>query len=152
LSVELVSGDEMVNPAGYWFVCNGVGPKGSTDQAFYLATELVNRLEREGPAWKFHDIKLIPESLIDPLLIYQGLGREGYELAYCYVARPDYHHDRNGARCANPLNMVFMVYVDPYPYGFVIYDWAWREQDSEHHGKPRDWQAFTGGVIWPKKS
>jgi hypothetical protein len=112
-------------------------------------------LAEYGPAWKFLDARLIPETVDDPTAIFEGLNRQGLEEGVCYVTVPSRRWIRDGGEAGgtieapSPPGRVFLVFAARREWGFVILDWEWREADSDNPGCPNDWGRDFGRKIWP---
>jgi hypothetical protein len=133
-------------PADCTVIGLGRSPEGRDDCVFFIRTSFVDRLQADGPAWKFNDLKFIPATLKNPHAIYEGLNREEYRdgCGYCVQQSvPSGNGNQTGS-------YFFIVYVQPMSGGFIVLDFAWRPEDPHHPGRPTGWRDFERGQVWPK--
>jgi hypothetical protein len=117
---------------------------------FYIRNSLVDRLEEFGPAWKFYDLRLIPDAVRDPTAIYEDLNREGYDDACCYSYKPGFRWAGDSEQEAAPMGRFFVVYCEPASGGLIVMDFGWRAEDPNSPGNPQGWETFKKGKVWPK--
>ena len=83
------------------------------------------------------------EVLKSPLVIFQGLKREGKETAFCYVGKPQRHgEDWSGP---GPNGMVFMVCVT---VDGVVFEWRWEKENKVDGNRPKDIKQRFENEIW----
>lgn len=138
----------MAPPRGYLQV-NGVTPDTRESCVFIVAQKKVDDLQRSGPSSKFHDMVLLPETLLAPCAIFKGLKREGLTDPYCYSKSPSRRLKDSRIELPSPPGFVFTVAVNKDHRGFVILDWEMRRVDPSNGGHPLNWQTDFGEKLWP---
>ncbi|MGL6095324.1 MAG: hypothetical protein ACRC7O_05935 [Fimbriiglobus sp.] len=127
-------------------------PDGTTAPFFVDRTEF-DTVRDEGPAWKFHDARFIPEAVADPDAIFRGLRRPNQNESLCYSVQPtrDPDDDANEYGIAVPpvFGRVFLVFAYLGSMGYVVFDWEWREAGDEP-GHPENWQDDFAERIWQR--
>ena len=84
------------------------------------------------------------ETLKSPLVIAEGLKRDGLEEGLCYIAKPRKYRD--GAEFPPPPQMVFLVCMTQ---DFKIFEWRWEQEDAARPNCPNDAQRFTH-IKWKR--
>src|SRR5437870_2704187 len=105
-----------------------MSPDGGEDGEFFLSRTMLEKLEKNGPTWKFDDASFIPEILSAPAVVFQGLKREGFQNGYCYSGVPERNWDDPDPENVPRIGMVFVIYIKP-AWGLVVFDWDWRSED-----------------------
>ena len=126
-----------------FLVVQGLDPSGAGPCEFKISLKRVEHLNIHGPHHKYYELISASEVLKAPMLIFEGLQREGQETGLCYVGRPKRH---GGNWSAPPYPMkVFLVFVTKEK---TIFEWRWEKQDPEKPGFPLDSRARFGKAIW----
>ena len=94
-------------PIKGFYTVKGLDPSGSGECDFKIAAKQVGHLETHGPTHRYYELISAGEVLKNPLVIFEGLQRDGQEKALGYVGRPK----RYGYDWSAPghKNMVFLV-------------------------------------------
>jgi hypothetical protein len=141
----------MLLPADAESFGQGIAPDGEPTY-FFIRRSVLDAIAENGPAWKFHSIKLIAEILASPVAIFEGLGRDGCLAACCYCGLPPVCYRNDGTEAKPHPGYFFVIYVDPVSGGrYVVWDWGWRPEDSKKSGHPTGWESFEKGKVWPKQ-
>jgi hypothetical protein len=123
----------------------GLAPAGKGDCEFKISLRHIQHFEINGPEYKFYELLSVAETLKSPLIIAEGLNRQGYERALCYIAKPKRHgSDWEGPP---PPKMVFLVCMTQ---DFKIFEWRWEKEDSERCNYPEDAGRRFTRIIWPR--
>ncbi len=138
----------MAVPKGYLLV-SGVAPCGIGDKDFGVSLRHLQHLQANGPEWKFHAARLIPETLKQPAGIFQGLHRDGMEDAVCYSSVPSGTWIRDRIEGPFPPGRVFLVFAQQRRWGLVVLDWESRQADSDNPGWPHNWHEDFTRRLWP---
>ncbi len=136
-------------PKGY-YATTGMRPSGTGTADFGVSVRDLRHYERNGPKWKLHAAKLIPETLRAPGRIFHDLRREGMEEAFCYAGVPSGRWISEGIEGPFPPGRVFLVFVMEKHWGYVVLDWESREADPDSPDCPIGWNEDFGNPIWPK--
>jgi hypothetical protein len=139
----------MLQPADSLYIGEGMNLLGEVGVAFYVRRSILDRLEEEGPAWKFYASGLIPDAVKSPAKIFGGLNRPEFENAYCYCSRQDKTWKNSTEQVDVAPELLFVVYAEKISGGFVVIDWGWRPEDKQKPGYPNDWEDFERGQVWP---
>ena len=142
----------MLVPADATPIGPGKNTGGEFGCAFYVRTSVLDRLEKDGPAWKFHDARLLPGLVQEPEFIFAGLNRPEFEDGYCYSARPEFRWINGQTKERTPEGMFFLGYIEAMSGSMVVLDWAWRPEDPHKPGYPTGWNDFEKGMVWPLQS
>jgi hypothetical protein len=136
--------------AGYQPVA-GMRPDGTGEQEFHVPISRLLHLQRNGPKQAYFDGLLLDEVLSEPLVIFQGLKRDGYENAYSYCKLPSRRfRDRDVQIPWDPIR-TYLAFVST---NFVVFGWEPREVDPTKPGFPllkqnERGEPDLGKVIWP---
>lgn len=125
----------------------GLDPAGKPGAPFFIDTIALETVERDGPEWKFEDARFIEEAIQEPDAIFQGLRRVGQQEGLCYSVRPTRDPDIENDTGPPCYGQVFLVYVRV-GMGYVVFDWAWREEDENSPGHPAGWQGDFTRRLW----
>lgn len=134
-------------PSNQELIGQGKGPDGEL-VTFFIDKEVVDNLEKYGPLWKWEDSRFVEEAIVNPDVIFEGLGRAGFESGLCYSVRPTFDSDEPENLGLPHYGMVVLVFVRQCVGGFLVYDWEWREEDFNDPGHPTNWKDF-GRKLWP---
>ena len=75
----------MTRKRGFYTV-KGIDPSGSGEREFKVAANQVEHLESHEPTHRYYELISAREVLNNPLVIFEGLQRDGQEKGLCYVA------------------------------------------------------------------
>jgi len=128
--------------AGYAPIA-GVCPESGNPVEFLLCVEFARQVQRHQPYWKFKAIGALSKILSNPLRVYKGLSREGFDDGYCYFGRPDSYHRSPTIETGFPTGYLLGVSVHWDTRGFVILDWEKRRVDAD--GNPIGADKDFGG-------
>jgi hypothetical protein len=123
----------------------GMSPDGSGEESFYVSRRMLEKLESNGPTWKYEDAAFVEEIMASPAAIFEGLKREGYEEGLCYTGSPASDWTVPDREPVPRVGMVFAIYIS----GRVILDWDWRKEDDELDGHPEGWRGDFTRKLWP---
>jgi hypothetical protein len=127
----------------------GRNPDGSPGASFFIDKAELEIIRRDGPEWKFEDLRFIPEAILEPDAIFEGLLRPGQEKSLCYSVRPTRDPDTNEEGLPR-YGSAFVVFARVGIGGFVVFDWEWREEDPQAPGHPMDWESSFERATWRK--
>jgi len=85
----------------------GLAPSGTGSAQFLIAKQHIEHFKVDGPEFKYWELLSASETLKEPLIIAEGLKRDGFEGALCYIAKPRKYGD--GWNAPPPPRMVFLV-------------------------------------------
>lgn len=132
-----------------YIAIEGMGPDGD-ELGFIVSRKYLQDLERRGPKQKLFDAYLLPETLRDPLVIFEGLNREDFHDGYCYCSLPSRRKKSATIDVPSPPGMVFLAFVRPDSRGYIVLDWEWRLADDERPAYPASWEADFGRPKWTR--
>ena len=124
----------------------GMDPSGSGKREFFVPQSKLEHLQRNGPKQHFYDALLLGEVLSDPVVVFQGLQREDFDAAYCYVKVPSKRFRSHDLQLPPFPGCTFLAFIRD---DFVILDWEWRKIDSSCPGFPVNWQTDFRKRLWP---
>jgi hypothetical protein len=133
-----------VNGVKGYETVEGLAPNGADVCRFFIAKQRIEHFKINGPEYKFWEIFSMVETLKSPLIIAEGLKREGLELGLCYIGKPRKHRD--GVDHPPPPGMVFLVCMTP---DFKIFEWRWEPEDCSRANYPNDGKRFTK-IKWKR--
>jgi hypothetical protein len=123
----------------------GKDPEGKPAE-FFVDRNALNQYRDQGPQWKYEDARFIPEAITEPDAIFAGLGRPNEDGSFCYAVRLT--HDPDEAASGPPrYGMAFVVFVKRV-FGYVVFDWGWREEDPDCPGHPMEWKKDFQERKW----
>lgn len=123
----------------------GMSPDGSGEEAFYVSVKMLEKLQANGPTWKYEDAAFVEEIMAAPAAIFEGLKREGFDEGLCYTGVPERDWAAPNPDPAPRVGMVFAIYIS----GRVILDWDWRKEDDDLDGHPEGWREDFTRKKWP---
>jgi hypothetical protein len=133
-----------VNGTKGYETLEGLAPNGVGVCQFLVPKNRINHFKIEGPEHKFWEIWSMVETLKAPLIIAEGLKREGLETGLCYIAKPRKYRD--GADYPPPPKMVFLVCIT---HEFKVFEWRWEPEDVLRLNYPNDAQRFSN-IKWKR--
>jgi hypothetical protein len=131
-------------------VGEGLDPQGNPGALFYISRAELDLVEQSGPEWKFEDARFIPEAAGSPDAIFEGLKRSNLQEGLCYSVSLTHDPDNEDSQTPPRFGYVFLAFVRPATWGYVVFDWAWREEDFEFPGHPTDWKNDFSRRTWHK--
>lgn len=124
---------------------------GNRGASFFVSRTTIEALEQYGPEWKYEDARFIPEAILQPDAIFEGLKRPGQEKSLCYSVRPTHDPDDETETQTLPrYGYVFLVFARSCVGGYEAFDWEWREEDSESPGLPIGHETDFERYTWLK--
>jgi len=117
---------------------------------FYISRPDLELYEKEGPEWKFEDARFIPETVSEPDAIFAGLKRPNREECLCYSVRLTRDPDDEESSTPPRFGYVFIGFVRLATWGYVVFDWAWREENCDTPGHPEGWENDFSRRKWLK--
>jgi hypothetical protein len=84
-----------------------------------------------------------------PDAISEGLKRGQQETSLCYSVRPTHDPVDPDAETLPRYGFTFVTFVRPGIGGYVVFDWTWREEDSNLPGHPLSWETDFTRRTWP---
>lgn len=134
----------MTLPYGQRLIGEGLHPEGRPGALFFVDTQTLDLIEQDGPEWKYEDARFILEAVSEPDAIFEGLKRARHADCFCYAVRLTRDPEEPDSTVPPAFGKVFLVFARPAIGGYVVFDWAWREEDADHAGHPEGWkQDFT---------
>jgi hypothetical protein len=135
-----------VSERGYWNL-QGLAPSGEGESEFRISQAHLAHFEENGPAYKYYEAFSIDETIKSPLIIAEGLRREGYEEGLCYIGKPKKHgKDWSGP---GPPKMVFLVCMSK---DFKIFEWRWEKEDMARPNYPDKLTERFTKIKWKHSS
>ncbi len=110
---------------------------------------MLDALEEFGPAEKHEDGRFVYECVSQPDAIFEGLKRDRQDDGLCYSLRPTHDPMAPDAETLPRYGFTFLTFVRPGVGGYVVFDWAWREEDSHLPGHPMNWETDFTRRTWP---
>lgn len=135
----------MAGAPKYWTL-QGASPSGHGRQEFRIPNSLVEHVQRYGPPYKFHELKLVKEVLELPTVVFEGL-REEQEEGLCYAGVASCRYTNEGMRKPPPKGKTFLVFLTE---DGKVFQWRWEEADPEMDGYPVNWRERFGSQKWPQ--
>lgn len=132
--------------AGFYPI-EALDASGTGRTTYFVAAKLVSDIEKAGRNWHYYGMLSACEVLADPICIYEGLNRKGYENAVCYVGCPKrYGEDWSGP----PLpDHVFVVCISEHQ---VMFEWGWEKADDTDKTKPENANSRFRKLKWKRSS
>jgi hypothetical protein len=127
----------------------GLCPDGRPGATFFISKTNLQVFERDGPEGKYEDARFVHETVQSPDAVFKGLNRSGHEESLCYSVRPTFDPDDPDSGPPR-YGYVFLAFIRPGVGGFVVFDWDWREEDSDAPGHPEGWADAFGERTWLK--
>ncbi len=140
----------MALPADQVPVGEGLHPDGSPGADFFVDRLVLESLEEDGPASKYEDARFIEEAVGQPDAIFEGLQRENMQDRLCYSVRLTRDPEDEDNPLPPRFGVVFLVFVRPGAWGYVVFDWDWRTEDGDTPGHPENWQEDFTRRTWRK--
>ena len=140
----------MALPIDQMPIGEGRHPNGDKGAAFFIDKPTLYQIEEKGPLWKFADARFILEAVSEPDSIFEGLKRANHAECYCYCVRPTHDPEDPDAQGPMFLEKVFVVFVRPGVWGYVVFDWGWRQQDPDLAWHPVNWQTDFTRRTWSR--
>jgi hypothetical protein len=130
----------------------GVGPDGVSEAEFFVTENDIAKLRRNGPTHKYEDAQLLEPALSSPDCTFEDLSREefGAGSGFCYCIKPVCRFGRNGETLPAPSGQVFLVFMHTHTNYNVVFDWEWRQEDSQDPNHPDGWREDFGRRVWRK--
>jgi hypothetical protein len=122
-----------------------VSPNGQTETEFRLSYSEVERIRRDGPAYKFNELLNLKETLQKPVAIFKGLQRQNFAASFCYVGKPKHSYSNDGEVRPWDQRFVFVVYVRD---DLRIIDWEKLKSDRNNPDLPEDWNTRFDETLW----
>ncbi len=134
----------------------GMAPDGSR-QSFFVSKRELEQIRLDGPPWKYEDARFIEEAIDDPDALFEGLRRPNQDESFCYSVQPTHDPDDEEDGEAEPPipprpGYVFLVFVALGSFGYVVFDWEWREEDADEPGHPLNHAEDFARRIWQRPS
>lgn len=123
------------------------GEAGAAGFAFYFSKAALFTIRVDGPRQKYYGMRLVPEVLLKPTAVFQGLNRPEYSDGYCYAGRPAEWWIDSKVKAPAPPDAVMLVFIKR-EFGLVVLDWEWRRADATNKGSPANWQKDFERMIW----
>jgi len=142
----------MALPIDQMPIGEGRHPNGEPGATFYVDRNALTALEENGPESKLDDGRFIPEAIGEPGAIFEGLKRENHHDSFCYSVRPALDPVEPDAPTLPRYGFVFLAFARLGIGGYVVFDWEWREEDSDDPGHPLRWQNDFTRRTWPTTS
>jgi len=123
----------------------GMNPSGRGKATFYIETSVMDEYADAGFASKFFDLYCVPEVLVYPTVVFQGLTREDQAQSLCYAAIPSKRYLDADTTVPPIPDRTFAVYMNK---ELKIFDWRWEKSDPEKDGYPEKWQTRYEKIVW----
>jgi len=129
-------------------VGEGLHPDGTAGAIFYVSRTVLDALQDDGPEWKLEDARFLLEAIQEPDAIFEGLERAGHGDCLCYSVRVSRDPDEDRVELPR-YGFVLAAFVRPSGWGYVIFDWEWREEHPDCPGHPLNWENDFTRQTWP---
>lgn len=133
------------------FAVAGVCPHTQQPREFDANLSFVKQHGDEGVFWKYNLGRFLHLITASPVVIFEGLEREGLEDGFCYCGRFEPVAINESTKFSLPENRVVVVFVQCLESGFEIFEWDKREEDADRPGWPINWKADFRKVKWPQQ-
>jgi hypothetical protein len=140
----------MLLPYGQRPIGGGLNPDGSPDALFFVESQTLDLIERDGPEWKYEDARFILEAVSEPDAIFEGLKRAGHADCFCYSVQLTRDPDEPDSTVPPAFGKVFLAFVRRVIGGYLVFDWAWRKEDEDVPGRPQGWEKDFTRPTWSK--
>ena len=140
----------MALPSDQLPIGEGLDPEGKPGALFYVSRAELELLEQEAPDWKWDIARFIPEVVRSPDAIFEGPKQQGWHESLCYSVRLTSDPDEASSQTPPRFGYVFLAFVRPDTWGYLVFDWAWREEDFPTPGHPVGWQNDFRRRTWHK--
>ncbi|MBI1900767.1 MAG: hypothetical protein HYS13_06610 [Planctomycetia bacterium] len=87
----------------------------------------------------------VKDVLLNPIAVFQGWNREGFEDALCYVGRPA-DHPKQDIELPAPPGRCFLTFVLP---SGKIEEWRWESFDPNSEADCRNQFGHNWSQLWP---
>ncbi len=139
----------MAIPSDQLPIGEGVHPDNTPGAPFFVDRRMLDALEEHGPAEKHDDGRFVYECISRPDAIFEGLKRDNQADSLCYAVRPTHDPEEPAAETLPRYGVVFITFVRRGAVGYVVFDWAWREEDPNAPGQPLNWESDFTRRTWP---
>src|SRR5438046_3129948 len=113
---------------------DGIRPDGSA-VPFYIDRWALESGVEYGFTERYFDSRFIPMAVSDPDVVFSGLKRPNQHSGLAYSVRPEYDPDDDEEERATAgmprYGEVFLAFAEVRDMGYVVFDWAWRQEDPE---------------------
>lgn len=116
---------------------------------FYVSCTAIEKLQKYGPRWKYHNSDLIDEAILRPCAIFRGLKRTNFADGYCYVADLKERYDNDGELVSMPDDRLFLVFAKNF-MGLVVFDWEFRKRSNGNRNFPANSGDDFQECIWTR--
>lgn len=125
-------------------------PNGVEVQSVWIEQAQIEGLTRCHLTARFHRLRLLPEVLKKPTVVFGGLERPSQEEGICYVGRPPHDFPKERIEVPAPPGKVFLVFVTE---SGKVFDWRWEKSDTEKPDYPEKWEERFRRILWttPKR-
>jgi hypothetical protein len=133
---------------GRWiYECSAIDPRDtSCTWKVGIEEQYFRFLQSHGDERRLARLKLVKETLDDPIRIYEGWSRLDKDDSYAYVGRPRHNFHSGSIELPAPPGRLFLVFV---LLGGTIDEWTWRPILAED--TPDTPQGVEGAkLIWQK--
>jgi hypothetical protein len=125
----------------------GLAPDGTGSREFFVSKQQIEHVLKYGPESKFYELFSVSDTLKCPSIIAEGLKREGYENALCYIAKPKRYGD--GWNSPASPKMVFLVCMTD---EFKVFEWRWEPEDADRLNCPKNAKQRFTKIKWKRSS
>jgi len=112
---------------------------------YRICRSLLERYRKNGPEYKFRLLRLVPEVLKEPFMVFEDLKRDGEENSVCIVGRPANTFDNEGNEIPFPDGFLFLVFADG---DRKVTDWRIEQCDSSDQKFPQKHAERFGRNLW----
>ena len=127
-------------------IIQGRNPSGVGEKAFKISDKKADAT-RYGPEQQYSElVHTLPLVMKEPMAIFQGLKREGYERGLCFSGKTDRYWISQSIETPFPPGKVFTVYINEDQCIFV---WRLEREDGKDAGHPIRWEERFTKRIWP---
>lgn len=120
-------------------------PSGSGRVTCWIDQATIERLTQFNLTARWFRILCVKDVLVEPVAVFEGWNREGFDDARCYVGRPD-DRPKDGIELPPPPDKYFMAFVLP---SGKIEEWGWERFNPESDADCRNQFGEGWRRVWP---
>src|SRR5947207_1950344 len=124
----------------------GKHPSGKGTAEFRLPTKIVLDLRSRGYYKKFLELFTIEAVLQEPVVIFEGLHKAGFDHGFCYCGVPKMRYTgEDGSTAQAHPGVLFAIFVNR---DRIIFEFGWERMDGDKFDYPENSESrFTSRVF-----
>ncbi|MCA9093872.1 MAG: hypothetical protein KDA68_10320 [Planctomycetaceae bacterium] len=127
----------------------GIDPEdksGVQTALYHIERSKVDELIKNEMESKLQRIRCIPSVISNPLVVYKGWNREGFEQCLAFVGIPDHDYSPKGVELPPQKNRHFLIYTTP---NRRIKEWGWDVFDPNDESMRENQFGKEWVQLWP---